>query len=288
MTKIAALGLGAMGARMTQRLIEAGHDVTVYNRTPDRRAPLTALGARAAESPRAAVADADVVMTILTDNDAARAVWLDEVNGIVTAIRPQTVALECSTVTPEWTQTLNRALRARDVALLDAPVVGSRPQAEAGQLVFLVGGPATALERVQPLLSTMGNAVHHVGGSGAGTAMKLAVNGLFGAQIAVLGELLGLLQKSGIAPEAAMSVLGTLAVTSPAAKGVGGLIAAGRHAPLFPIDLVEKDFRYASAAGAAVGAQTPLMDAVRAVYANAQASGHGSDNISGVAKLYLP
>ncbi|MEM7678870.1 MAG: NAD(P)-dependent oxidoreductase, partial [Myxococcota bacterium] len=264
-----------------------GHDVTVYNRTPARTEPLVAANARAASSPREAVAQADVVFSILTDDSAAETVWLDETTGALQGLRASTIAVECSTVTPAWIQRLGAAADERQVTLLDAPVIGSRPQAEAGQLIFVVGGPASATETILPLLKAMGGAVHHAGQRSAGSWMKLAVNSLFGAQIAVLAELLGMLKKAGITPDQAMSMLSKLPVTSPAAAGVGSLIATQNYAPMFPIDLVEKDFRYALDAAASVDSSLPAVSAVQRVYAKAQEKGHGNENISAVAALYL-
>ncbi len=287
MTRIAILGLGAMGARMARRLIDAGHELTVYNRSPDRAESLVSLGAHRADTPKEAVGGAEVVLTMLTDDQAAKSVWLDEQTGILAGIAENTVALECSTVTPSWIRTLFAILEKRRVSLLDAPVAGSRPQAETGQLIFLIGGPGEALERVRPVIDVMAGSVHHVGPSGAGAWMKLAVNSLFGAQVAVVAELLGMLDKAGIPPDQAMSTLGQLPITSPAAKGVGGLIVAGKYDPLFPIDLVEKDFRYALEAANSVESTVPVTDAVHRVYVTALQAGHGEANINGVAKLYL-
>lgn len=284
MSNIAFLGLGAMGVRMARRLIDAGHTLVVYNRTAARAAPLTEVGATVADTPAEAVADADVVITMLTDDAAARSVWLDPTHGIITRIRPSAVALECSTVTPAWIQTLAEAIGGQ--SLLDAPVAGSRPQAEAGQLIFLVGGEAETLERARSLVEVMGSAIHHIGPTGAGAWMKLAVNSLFGVQVAVVAELLGMLKKAGLTPERSMEVLGALPVTSPAVMGVGGLMVAGRHAPLFPIDLVEKDFGYAIDAARSVDSRLPTVEATRQSYIDAQAAGHGGDNLSGVSKLF--
>ena len=287
MSKIAVIGLGAMGARMAQRLAQAGHQLTVYNRSPERAAPLVQAGATLADSPKAAAAGADIVLTMLTDDAAAAAVWLDEAAGAIAGISPGAVALECSTVTPAWIHRLGKALDSRQVGLLDAPVAGSRPQAEAGQLIFLLGGETAIVERMRPVLMSMGGAIHHVGDRGAGAWMKLAVNSLFGAQIALVGELLGMLARAGVAPERAMATLGELPITSPAAKGVGGLVVANKHAPLFPIDLVEKDFRYALSAARSVQAELPAVEAVHRIYESARQGGHGASNISAVAKLYL-
>ncbi len=176
--------------------------------------------------------------------------------------------------------------RAREVAFIDAPVVGSRPQAEAGQLVFLVGGEPAIVERVREVLALMGGAIHHVGPLGAGSTMKLAVNALFGIQVAALAEIVGLLERSGLARGAILEMLGAMPITSPALKGVGGLLAARRYEPLFPIDLVEKDLRYAVATAAGRDTAVPLVTAARDVYARARERGFGGDNIAGVAQLY--
>src|SRR5690606_29156751 len=132
------------------------------------------------------------------------------------------IAIESSTLTPAWVRELAQHIDQRGAAFLDAPVVGSRPQAEAGSLVYLVGGSHDVFERVQPVLAAMGGAFHHLGPIGAGTTMKLAVNAYLGIQVAALGEVLGFASKGGLAYERAAEVLTGLAVMSPALKGVGG------------------------------------------------------------------
>lgn len=287
MTKVAILGLGAMGARMARRVLDAGHDVAVYNRTAERARPLVELGARLGATPAAAADGADIVISVVTDDAAARAVWLHPEHGAVRSLRADAVAVESSTVTPAWVDELRAAIDDVGAELLDAPVAGSRPQAEAGQLIYLVGGSADALDRVRPVLTTMGQAVHHVGEIGAGTVMKLAVNAIFGIQVAALAEMLGMVTRAGIDMERAVGILGAMPITSPALKGVGGLIAAGKYAPMFPIDLVEKDFRYIEACARSVEAQVPTAAAVWAVYDQARSAGFGADNIAGVAQLFV-
>lgn len=285
--KVAVLGLGAMGARMAKRLLDAGCAVTVWNRTEARAQDLVAAGATWAPTPRAAADGQQVVICMVRDDDASRAVWLHPETGALAGLGPDAVALESSTLTPAWVEELARAHQAHDRAFLDVPVAGSRPQAEAGQLVYLVGGPEATLARVREVLGVMGGAVHHVGPVGAGTRLKLAVNALFGIQVAALGEALALLEKGGIGRAQAMAALGDMPVTSPALKGVGGLIAAGQFAPLFPIDLVEKDFGYVLAAAEAAGVECPTAAAVRDVYTRAQRDGWGDENIAAVAKVFL-
>lgn len=286
MTKpnVAILGLGAMGARMARRALDAGFPLTVYNRTASRAAALGDSGAKVATSPREAVADADRVVACVTDDEASRALWLDEEGGALAGLKDGALAIESSTLTPGWVEDLSERMRAAGARFLDAPVLGSRPQAEAGQLVHLVGGAPEDLDAGRELLGAIGKAQLHVGPAGAGARLKLVVNVLFGVQVAALSEALSILDKGGIGTERALEVLGELPVTSPMMKGVGALIAAERWDPLFPIDLVEKDFRYAIAQAEALGARAPVTRAVREVFEGARRDGLGGENIHAVAK----
>lgn len=287
MTRIAMLGLGAMGSRMAERLLKAGQEVTVYNRTAERAADLAAMGATVAATPRQAAEGVDIVIGMVADDEASAAVWTDPDTGAVAALGPQSVAIESSTVTPAWVERLSAMVAERGAAFLDAPVVGSRPQASAGQLIYLVGGDADTVFRASPTLALMGAAVHHVGPVSHGATLKLVVNTLFGIQVAALGELIGFLAGAGVDRARALEVLSEIPVLSPAAKGVAGLITARNFAPMFPIDLVAKDFRYAGAAASAAGADLPVADATGRVFERARQQGFGGDNIAGVAKLYI-
>lgn len=288
MMKIAILGLGAMGSRMASRLLSVGHDVTVYNRTQGRDTPLVAAGAKKAATPRAAVAGAEAVIVVVRDDDASRAVWLDAETGALAGLAAGALAIESSTLTPAFVVELGEAIAKHGAFFLDAPVVGSRPQADAGQVIHLVGGDAATLARATPVLAAIGGAVHHAGPVGAGATMKLAVNTLFGAQVAVLAEMLGFLGRSDIALDKAAAILGALPVTSPAAKGAAGLMLAAADAPLFPVDLVEKDFGYTLAAARAHHLDLPVTTAVRTLFADAKAEGLGEANLTAVWRMFAP
>lgn len=287
MTRIAILGLGAMGFRMAERLLEQKHDLIVYNRSQGRAQPLKDKGARVAETPRAAAKDADVVISMVTNDEASNAVWLDDATGALQGLKSGAIAIESSTLTPSFMKSLGQKIESKGAAFLDAPVVGSRPQTEAGQLVYLIGGKADVLAQTKDVLSSMAGAIHHVGPIGHGTVMKLVVNGMFGIQITAVAELMGMAERAGISLNQSAELLSAMAVTSPAIKVVSGLIAKGVFGPMFPIDLVEKDFGYIMQAAHALGASTPTTQAAREVYQNAQRAGFGEDNIHGVAKLYL-
>ncbi len=288
MKRIAVLGVGAMGSRMVQNLLQAEYQVVVHNRTADKVKPLLSQGAVYAATPREAAEQANVVISIVTNDDASRSVWLDPETGAVLGLGNDAIAIESSTLTVNWTRELAAKIGSLGAAFLDAPVVGSRPQAEAGKLIYLVGGEAEVLAQVQPILLAAGAAtVHHIGSIGQGMTMKLAVNALLGIQVAALAEVLGVLTRSGIASQKAMECLGELPIISPAAKGAGALMVTNQHTPLFPIELVEKDLRYVIQAGQASGALTPVSTAIRDLYQEAIAQGYGDDNISGIAQLFL-
>ncbi len=288
MSRIAILGMGAMGSRVAQNLLNANHEVVVYNRTRDKAMPLINQGAIYAATPREAATQANIVISMVTDNNVSRTVWLDPETGAAMGLSKDTIAIESSTLTVAWTRELAAEIQRYGAVFLDAPIVGSRPQAEALKLIYLVGGQTETLTQVRDiLLSAGGSTIHHVGEIGQGMAMKLAVNALFGIQVAALAEILGMLTKNGMTSAKAMECLGELPVISPAAKNAGSLMLAHNHAPLFPIELVEKDFRYVVETAQAVDAATPVSIAIRDIYTQAIAKGYGSDNITSVAQLFI-
>ncbi len=286
--RIAILGLGAMGSRMAKRLLQAGHAVTVYNRSSSPVDELVRAGAIHGKTPRIAAEGAEIVIAMVRDDGASRAVWCDERNGAVKGLGSGAIAIESSTLSPHWIGELAARVRRSGAAFLDAPVVGSRPQADAGQLIHLVGGDTEVFDRARNILSALGGAAHHVGPVGTGSTLKLAVNALFGTQVAALAELLALLRRSGGDPVALGEVLSSLPVTSPAAKGALALMLKQMDSPLFPIDLVEKDFAYTLAHADRACIELPLTRAAHGQFAKAKAEGLEASNITALARLYRP
>lgn len=286
MTKIAFLGLGAMGARMAANLIDDGHAVTVWNRSEGAASALVVRGARRTETPRAAAADAEIVFAMVRDDAASKAVWLDSDTGALGGMAPGSLAVDCSTVSIEHAAGLAKAMATAGHDFVDAPLAGSRPQAEARALIFFAGGSDDAVARARPVLETLGSAVHHAGASGAGAAVKLMVNTLFGAELAVMAELIGFARQAGLDPARAVEIIGATPVCAPGAKMAAGAMLAGNFAPAFPIDLVVKDFGLVDASARGVAADMPIADATGAVYRRAAAEGFAADNITGVARLY--
>ncbi len=284
--RVTMLGLGAMGSRMAARLLAAGYLVTVWNRTAEPCLALRAQGTSVAATPRQAAQSADFVIGMLRDDLASRSVWTDPDTGALAGMRANSVAIESSTLTPAWTRELSQLCEANSVAFLEAPVAGSRPQAQAAQLIYFVGGPATTLQRAEPVLRTMGAAIHHAGLVGDAALTKLIVNAMFGLQVAGLAELLGLARKMGVDAARVLDILCATPVASPAAKLAGGAMLAGQFAPMFPLELVEKDFAYALQTGLQASSSLPVVAAVHGVLAGAVRSGLSQSNITGLASLY--
>lgn len=282
---IALLGLGAMGSRMAANLLKADHALTVWNRAPEAAAALVAQGTKQAPTPRQAAAGADFVFAMVRDDEASREIWLSPHHSALEGLKEGAIAIESSTLTPGWIRELSLAVAARGSALLEAPVAGSRPQAEAAQLVYFIGGDEAVLKQVKPLLMATGSTITHVGPLGSGALVKLSTNALLGVQVTVLAELIGLLKRSGADVASAMKAIGGTAAWSPAANNLSASMLAGNFSPQFPIELIEKDFGYAvEAAGSPEAA--PTIAAARGVFQKAIAEGFGSENMTGVVRVF--
>ncbi|MGH7995474.1 MAG: NAD(P)-dependent oxidoreductase, partial [Opitutaceae bacterium] len=217
--RVAFLGLGIMGSGMARRLLQAGFPLTVHNRTREKAETLVAEGASWAATPREATENADAVVSMVADDDASRALWLGH-DGALAGLRAGTLAIECSTLTPAWNLDLRRAVESEEARFLDAPVTGSKPQAAAGELVFMVGGDAAVVESARTILAPMGGKIVHVGGPGSGARVKLLNNFLAGVQAASLAEALGLMERTGVDPAKAMEVILAGAPGSPMINAV--------------------------------------------------------------------
>jgi len=281
MQTVAFLGLGVMGRGMASRLIDAEFPVTAWNRSPSRVEPLQRKGATAASSPAEAAAAADVIVSMVADDGASREVWLGA-QGALASARAGTIAIECSTVSPAWVAELAQEVSARGCALLDAPVLGSRPQAAEGQLVFLVGGDGAVLERARPILTPMSRTIGHLGPIGSGARMKLVNNFMAGVQAANLAEALAMIEASGLDRDAAYSVLSNGAPGSPLVKTVGPRMIARDYDVNFMLSLMRKDLAYAIEEAATRGIVLSTAATARALYDRAIAAGLARADFSAV------
>lgn len=285
MSNVSVLGLGAMGSRMATNLLKAGHSVTVWNRTPEAAAALVTAGAKQAATPKSAVTGADFVIAMVRDDDASREVWLSE-SGALAGMDGNAIGIESSTLTPSWTRELGRTMIQRGVRFLEAPVAGSRPQAEAGKLVYFIGGEESSLKEAEPILKSMGESIHFVGPVGSGALVKLGTNALMGVQVTTIAELIGLLRNSGTDVAAALKAISGTAAWSPAANNISASMLSGKFEPQFPVELIEKDFGYAIAAASSPAA-VPTIAAARGVFQRANENGLANKNMTSVVLEFI-
>jgi len=249
MAKIGFLGLGEMGTPMARRLLRAGHDLVVWNRSPERTAPLVQEGAAVAPSPARAGAGADFVITMLATPEALEQV-LFGTGGLAPALSPGQVLIDMSTVGPDEVRSAAARLP-QAVSLVDAPVRGSVPQATSGRLDIFVGATDENYERVRPILEVLGS-VRHTGGPGSGAAMKLVANLALGAAIVTLGEALSLGESLELKPKMLLDALADSPI-GPIVAAKRANVESGQFAPSFKLRHAAKDLRLVTKAAAARG-----------------------------------
>lgn len=279
--RVAILGLGTMGAGMAHNLLKSGFPVTVFNRTRAKAESLAAPGARVADTAREAACDADVVISMLSDNEASRQTWTGD-HGALSGAKPGAILIESSTVTPTWIEELAQLAAKRSLSLLDAPVTGSKAQAEGGQLNFLVGGDASVLEQVRPVLAAMSKQIVLLGPTGSGARMKLINNFLCGVQVASLAEGLAWIERSGLDREQALKLLREGAPGSPLLNAISARMAASNYDVNFLLSLMAKDLRYSSLDAATLGLELRLANTAEARFAEASSAGYQDKDMSAV------
>jgi 3-hydroxyisobutyrate dehydrogenase-like beta-hydroxyacid dehydrogenase len=283
MAKIAFLGLGQMGVPMARRLLLAGHELTVWNRTPDRAEPLAAEGAAVARSPAEAGAAAEFAITMLATPEALQTVVLGE-NGLAKALGPGRVYIDMSTVGPDTVRSIAARLPA-GVVVVDAPVRGSVPQAAEGRLEVFVGARDEDFERVRPILASLGS-VTRAGGPGAGAAMKLVANLALGASITAVGEALALGEALGLGRAPLLDMLEGSQL-GPAVRAKRANIESGHYPPNFKLRHAAKDLRLVIEAATAAGRDLEVSAAARAWLDSAAAKGAADLDFSAVVATIL-
>jgi 3-hydroxyisobutyrate dehydrogenase-like beta-hydroxyacid dehydrogenase len=279
-TTVGFAGIGRMGLPMARNLLRADFPLLVWNRTTERCAPLVEEGAEAVPEP-ASLATADVVITMLTDARAAHSVLVE--SGLIEKLRPGSVVLEMSTIGPAAVAQLVGEARLHDVHLLDAPVSGSVSVAEAGQLFVMVGGDHNTYEIISPVLDAMTNGHVLLGPSGAGAAMKLAVNAMIAVTTESLAETLVLAERCGIERERAYDVLAGGVLASPFLLYKRGAFLRPETEPVaFTTGLMRKDVALAEDLAAELGARLPTVAAAAGVLDDALRDGLGDADFASV------
>jgi 3-hydroxyisobutyrate dehydrogenase/2-hydroxy-3-oxopropionate reductase len=282
-SRVAVIGLGTMGGSVARRLLDTGHDVVVWNRSPEKAELLVTAGAIRADTPAEAARSADAVLTFLADPEALAAVT-DGPDGLAAGVDGDTTVIEMSTVGPEAIARLAATLPG-GTPLLDAPVLGSASEIEAGALRIFVGGPEELAERWRPLFGALGTPTH-VGTLGAGAAAKLVANStLFGA-LGVLGEALALADGLGLSREAAFAVLAGTPI-GPQAERRREAITSGEYPKRFSLRLGVKDATLVTDAADAAGVDARLAEAARSWLEDANAADFGERDYSAVIAYML-
>ena len=277
-TRLAVVGLGAMGQRIAGRLLDAGFELQLWNRTAAKADALVARGAALAPTPAAAARRADVVITMVADPAALRDVSEGE-DGVAAGAAADTTLIEMSTVGPAAVARLSSALP-QGARLIDAPVLGSIAEAENGRLTILVGGDGVVVERWTPLLTTLGDPIH-VGPVGAGAAAKLVANSALLSVIVALGESLALADTLGLERDKAYEVLGATPLARQAERRRPS-IEAGDHPPRFKLSLARKDAELIGEAADAFDADLRVADAARTWLLDAGRAGFGERDYAAV------
>jgi 3-hydroxyisobutyrate dehydrogenase-like beta-hydroxyacid dehydrogenase len=238
--KLGFVGLGVMGGGIARRLLEAGHEVYGYNRTPEKARPLEGLGLVLEESPRAVAESADVVLSMVTNVAALRAVAEGD-EGILAGLAPGTIWIDMTTAAPAVSRELAAQARERGADMVDAPVSGSVSTLEEGRLSIMVGGRPETFAQVEPILKDIGPKVTLVGDNGQALLLKIAINLSLQVQMVAFSEGLLLAEKDGIDREVALDVMLSSVIASPMLKYRGPFVLQQPEEAWFNVNMMQKD-----------------------------------------------
>jgi 3-hydroxyisobutyrate dehydrogenase len=275
---VTILGAGGMGSAMAERLSETGHQVTIWDRDPDHTSRASGVGVTGAADAASAVADAAVVITMVTNGEAVHAI----AEQMLPAMRPDAVWVQASTVGAEWADRLRALADANGRSMLDAPVSGSTGPARNGKLSWLVAGPTTAVEAARPVLDSLGERVLVVGTAGEANRLKLVVNSWMTAATVAMADALAACDRLGVARSALIEVLSGGPLAMPYALQKAQLMTDGEFTAGFPVELALKDIRLTEQAE---GLQPPLISVVEQRLQRAVDAGHGRDDVAAVAAV---
>jgi 3-hydroxyisobutyrate dehydrogenase-like beta-hydroxyacid dehydrogenase len=277
---IAVLGLGRMGSALATRLLDGGHRVTVWNRTRGKAGAVVSAGAREAQSVADAVRDVDVVVTMLANDDAVRAVALGDLRS---SISDQAIYVNCSTVSPALNTELAEAFAPRFVAV---PVLGSPDDVRTGQAVYLPGGGGSVVDRLTPVLSSLSTAIHRYETASLASTAKLAINLLLLSEITALAESFAVGRCGGLSDDQLRELLGCSSMVAPGIKNRFEAILTGPQDGWWTTVLGAKDAGIAINLARSANIELPAAEAVKRLYDEAAASGLGHSDVAAVAELY--
>ncbi len=271
---VGLIGLGNMGTAAAERLLDAGYDLTVYNRSRERAEPLAARGAAVAETAETLAAASDVVLTSVSDDDALEALAAS----VAAGARPGTVLVDLSTVSPDASARVAALAERASLLYLRAPVSGNPAVVRAGNLTFIVSGPAAALERAEPVLLAIGPNINVVGDGEQARIVKLAINLVIAGLAELMAEALVLGEASGVSRAALLETMGSSAAGAPFVKYKTEPLLRDDYSATFTTSLMEKDMDLVLDAAEAAGVRLPLAGEIKALVRSAIEAGYGDDD----------
>jgi 3-hydroxyisobutyrate dehydrogenase-like beta-hydroxyacid dehydrogenase len=276
---IGFIGLGIMGSRMAENLLDKGYKLVVHNRTKEKAARLLEKGAKWANSPKEIAQQADIIFTMLANPHAVEVVALGE-HGFLHDFTEGKLWVDCSTVDPSFTRKMAEESAKRGIRFLDAPVAGSKIPAEKGELVFFVGGKKEDLEEVRPMLNAMGKAIQHQGENGKGTSMKLVVNLMLAQSMAAFAEAITLGEALGLDKETVVNTLLNGPTTAPFLNGKKEKILRNDFATEFPLEHMQKDLQLVSQSAYENNVSLPIANVTKEIYSLAKQHGLHKEDFS--------
>ena len=283
--RLAVLGLGTMGAPMAENLIKAGFEVTVHNRTRNREEPLEQLGAGRAGNPAAAAADAEIVLSCVSDTPDVESILLDPEQGAITTLKPGALVVDCSSIEPEATRRMARQLREKDIGFVDAPVSGGSEGAIHGTLTVMCGGSEEDYERAQPVLQVIGSRITRIGPVGCGQIAKMANQVVITGTFMALAEALTLAYRAGADPDRVVEAIGGGVAGSWILDNRSQKMLKDDYPLGFRLRLHRKDLAIALATARDVQVPAPIASLVATIEDALIAQGYGDEDMSNLARF---
>jgi 3-hydroxyisobutyrate dehydrogenase len=284
--RVAFLGLGIMGSRMAANLAKAGFELTVWNRTASKASDFADShpGVQVAQTPAQAAAEANIVLTMVVDGEQVASVLLGD-QGVVRGAGEGTLCVDCSTIGPSAAREIARQLESHGLQMLDAPVTGSAPRAEAGTLTIMIGGTEEAVDRARPVFEAMGELIVHIGPLGQGQMVKIIQNAIASTNAAVVGQALLVAKRAGVDLDAFTAVVKASAGGSTMLELKAGPMRSHDYTPLFKLEQMLKDVRLCLEEGQALGAPFPFAALTREILTAAKGRGYGGDDFAALIEV---
>ncbi|HTS66756.1 MAG TPA: NAD(P)-dependent oxidoreductase [Candidatus Acidoferrales bacterium] len=285
MAKLGFLGLGLMGYPMARNLMRAGNDVALWSNTTDKARKLASdENGRFCGTPKDVATNADVIFLCVGDSEMAKTVTLGPA-GLIEGVRPGSVVVDCSTIGVSESRSIGKALKAKNVDFLDAPVTGSTPGAESGNLTFMIGGDASVFERIRPLLEPMGKKLYFCGRAGMGLQAKLTQNLILSNILMAFNEGMVLAAKGGMDPKLMLEILDNSAAKSGLISYKAPFVFARNFTTNFSVKWMHKDIGLMLESGQELGVPLLLTGLTRQLFQTAISAGHGDEDICSTIKV---